>query len=165
MEINIRHAVRADVEALTTIYNHYVEHTPITFDLEGKSVAQRMQWFEQFDLTGRYQLLVAQQGNNLVGYANSSQFRVKAAYQTSVESTIYLHHECQAKGVGSALYAALFEQLSKEDVHRVFAGVTLPNDASLGLHRKFGFTPIGTFGEVGYKFKKYWDVAWFEKPL
>ena len=165
MKVAIRHAVKDDVEKLTAIYNHYVEHTPITFDLEVKSVAQRMQWFEQFALTGRYQLLVAEQGNELLGYANSSQYRVKAAYQSSVESTIYLHQECHAKGVGSALYAALFEQLSKEDVHRVFAGVTLPNDASLGLHRKFGFTPIGTFGEVGYKFEKYWDVAWFEKPL
>jgi phosphinothricin acetyltransferase len=67
--------------------------------------------------------------------------------------------------VGSALYRALFEQLATEDLHRAYAGVALPNDASVALHERFGFRAIGTTGEVGRKFGRYWDVRWFERPL
>lgn len=128
-------------------------------------MAERLEWFKKFDPSGRHQLLVAVRGEQLLGYANSSKFREKAAYQTSVETTIYLHPQAHTKGLGTRLYAALFERLAEQDVHRAFAGITQPNEALVALHKKFGFSYLGTFAEVGRKFGRYWDVQWFEKPL
>ena len=153
-----------DLPALTRIYNHYVEHTHVTFDLEPFTVDERQEWFSHYAETGRHRLLVAESANGeVVGYATSGRFRDKPAYGPSVETTVYCSPSAVGHGVGSALYSALFEALQGADVHRAYAGVALPNDASLALHRRFGFTEIGTFGEVGRKFGKWWDVTWLER--
>lgn len=110
-------------------------------------------------------MLVALQEGRIAGYASSGRFRPKAAYETSVESSIYLAPGLGGRGVGTVLYRALFERLAGERVHRVLAGVTLPNPASLALHAKFGFLPVGTFDEVGFKQGRYWSVQWLEKRL
>jgi phosphinothricin acetyltransferase len=78
---------------------------------------------------------------------------------------VYCHPDVRGRGYGTALYSALFAALEKEDVHTIVAGVSLPNDASLALHARFGFRPVGVFHAVGRKFEKYWDVAWFERPV
>jgi phosphinothricin acetyltransferase len=162
---NIRPARESDLERLTEIYNYYIMHTPITFDLEPFSVVERGEWFRHYSASGPHRLLIAETDGRVVGYVTSSRFRPKAAYETSVETTIYLAPEATGRGVGSALYAALFAALADEDLHRAYAGVTLPNPASVALHRKVGFRSIGVYREVGRKFGKYWDVEWFEKPL
>lgn len=161
----IRHLHPADYTDLVAIYNHYIEHTAITFDIEPYTVSTRTPWFEQFSPGTRHVCLVAEVNNRVVGYANSAKFRSKAAYATSVESSVYLHPEQMGSGLGSRLYGALFDYLGGQDVHRVYAGVTLPNDASVRLHERMGFAPCGLFREVGYKFEQFWDVQWFEKPL
>jgi phosphinothricin acetyltransferase len=161
----IRFAREADLERLTEIYNYYVIHTPITFDLEPLSIAERYEWFRQHSASGPHRLLIAETDGLVVGYVTSSRFRPKAAYETSVETSIYLAPEATGRGMGTALYAALFAALAEEDLHRAYAGVTLPNAASIALHRKVGFRSIGVYREVGRKFGKYWDVEWFEKPL
>jgi phosphinothricin acetyltransferase len=165
MSIRIRPANRADLPRLTEIYNHYVIHTPITFDLEPYTVERRAAWFEQFALTGRHRLVVAEEEGVVQGYAGTMRFRPKAAYDTTVETTIYSSQESVGKGVGRKLYAGLFESLAGENVHRIVGGYTLPNAASAKLHEMFGFKSVGIFTEVGYKFGKYWDVAWMERPL
>jgi phosphinothricin acetyltransferase len=162
---NIRLARASDLERLTEIYNYYVINTPITFDLEPFSVAERCEWFRHYSAFGPHRLLLAETDGLVVGYVTSSRFRPKAAYETSVETSIYFAPEATGRGMGTALYAALFAALAEEDLHRAYAGVTLPNPASLALHRKFGFRSIGVYREVGRKFGKYWDVEWFEKPL
>ncbi|MEK7794524.1 MAG: N-acetyltransferase family protein, partial [Candidatus Hydrogenedentota bacterium] len=101
----------------------------------------------------------------VTGYAYTSQFRSKAAYDTTVEMTIYLAPEAVGRGIGSVLYATLFDALRDEDVHLAVAGITLPNEASIALHKKFGFEDVGVYHEVGRKFGKYWDVVWMEKRL
>jgi phosphinothricin acetyltransferase len=101
----------------------------------------------------------------IAGYATSSRWRPKAAYERTVESTVYCRHGYAGRGVGRRLYAALFDAIAGADVHRVVAGVTIPNPASIKLHERFDFTSVGVFREVGYKFGRYWDVAWFERPL
>jgi phosphinothricin acetyltransferase len=162
----VRPAVDDDVPALTDLYNHYIEHTHTTFDLEPWTVDQRREWFTHYSDTGRHRLLVAvDPTERILGYATSSQFRNKAAYATSVETTVYCGPDAGGRGVGSALYSTLFDVLADEDVHRAYAGIALPNDASLALHRRFGFTEIGTYREVGRKFGRYWDVLWLERPL
>jgi phosphinothricin acetyltransferase len=154
-----------DLPALTTIYNHFVEHTHVTFDLEPFTVDARRDWFSHYGETGRHRLLVAEVDGDVVGYATSGRFRDKPAYAPSVETTVYCDPAAVGHGAGSALYAALFEAIDGEDVHRAYAGVALPNQASLALHRRFGFVEIGTFHEVGRKFGKWWDVTWLERSL
>jgi phosphinothricin acetyltransferase len=162
---NIRFARASDLERLTEIYNDYVMNTPITFDLEPFSVAERGEWFRHYSASGPHRLLIAETDGVVVGYVTSSRFRPKAAYETSVETSIYLAPEATGRGLGTALYTALFTALAEGDLHRAYAGVTLPNTASIALHRKVGFRSIGVYHEVGRKFGKYWDVEWFEKPL
>ncbi len=163
-EICVRPAVRDDLSRLTEIYNHYVVNTPITFDIETYTVELREIWFSQFSERGRYRLMVAEENGLVLGYAGTTRFRPKAAYDTTVETTIYCAREATGKGVGSLLYGALFETLKDEDVNRVVGGYTLPNPASAALHQRFGFKPIGIFTQVGRKFGRYWDVSWNERP-
>ncbi|MFY9801834.1 MAG: N-acetyltransferase family protein [Candidatus Acidiferrales bacterium] len=164
-EIRIRDAASSDIARLTEIYNHYVVNTPITFDLVPHLPENRVAWFGQFAAAGRHRLLVAEENGVVLGYAGTTKFRAKAAYDTTVETTIYCALEATGKGVGSRLYAALFQALREEDVNRIVAGYTLPNAASAALHERFGFKPVGIYSEVGRKFGRYWDVAWTERPL
>jgi phosphinothricin acetyltransferase len=108
---------------------------------------------------------VAEENGTVLGYTGTTKFRPKAGYENTVETTIYLAAEAAAKGVGTLLYSALFEAISGEAIRRIVAGYVLPNPASAKLHTRFGFTPVGTFTENGYKFERYWDVAWLERPL
>lgn len=163
--LRIRTASRQDLQRLTEIYNHYVLTTAITFDLEPFTEEQRVAWFDEHAKTGRHRLLVADEDGRVIGYASTGQFRVKRAYDTTVETSIYCAPEAVGRGVGSALYRALLAALRGEDINRLAAGITLPNEASIALHRRFGFTQVGVFSQNGRKFGRYWDVAWFERPL
>ncbi|MFC0602126.1 GNAT family N-acetyltransferase [Streptomyces palmae] len=164
-KIQVRPGVEGDLAELTRIYNHYVTETTITFDIEPFTIEQRRSWLMSHPDHGRHRLLVAEEDGKILGYATSSPFRPKQAYDTSVETSIYLAPEYAGRGVGSLLYRALFAVLEGEDVHQAIAGITLPNEASQRLHLRFGFQPSGVLEEVGRKFGKFWDVAWFRKPL
>jgi phosphinothricin acetyltransferase len=164
-EIQIRPAERSDLPSLTEIYNHYVLHTPVTFDLEPYTVERRAAWFEQFAPSGRYRLLAAAADGEILGYAGTFRWRPKAAYETTVETAIYCRPDTVGKGLGGRLYTALFEAIAGEDIRRIVAGYTLPNPASAALHARLGFKAVGVFTEVGRKFGRYWDVAWTERPL
>lgn len=164
-DLTIRAASREDLPALTAIYNHYIVNTAITFDIEPYGVEQRVPWFEQFAGSGRYRLFVALEAGTLVGYAGSGPFRPKRAYETSVETTIYCAPHATGRGIGTRLYTVLFDALKGEDVHRALGGITQPNEASMALHRRFGFIEVAYFTENGRKLGRYWDVAWLEKHL
>jgi phosphinothricin acetyltransferase len=165
MAIQVRPANRTDLPRLTEIYNYYVINTPVTFDIEPYTVERRAAWFDQFAITGRYRLLVAEIDGQVEGYAGTTRWRPKAAYDTTVETTVYSSPETVGKGIGRKLYAALFEAIAGENVNRIVGGYTLPNPASAKLHELFGFRNVGAFSEVGYKFGRYWDVQWTERPL
>jgi phosphinothricin acetyltransferase len=163
--ILIRPAEQRDLPALLAIYNQYIETTAITFDVEPKTLAERQVWFDTFKPDGRYRCFVADDDGAAIGWACSGKFREKAAYQTSIETSIYVKPGAQGQGLGRKLYGALFAALAGEDVHRAYAGITIPNDASVGIHRAMGFALIGTYEEVGRKFGRYWNVAWYAKAL
>ena len=164
-EVRIRPGAPPDLPRLTEIYNYYVVHTPVTFDIEPYSVEKRAAWLDQFSRMGRYRLLVAEGDSGIVGYAGTTRFRPKPAYDTTVETTIYCAPESVGKGIGPKLYAALFDGIAGEDIHRIVAGYVLPNPSSEALHDRFGFKPAGVFHENGRKFGRYWDVAWVQRPL
>jgi phosphinothricin acetyltransferase len=162
-DITIRSATRADLPRLTEIYNYYVINTPVTFDVEPYAVERRETWFGQFGASGRYRLFVAEERGVVSAYAGTTRFRPKAAYETTVEMTVYCAAEAVGKGIGTRLYSVLFVALKDEDIRRFVAGYTLPNPASAALHKRFGFKPVGVFTENGRKFGRYWDVAWTER--
>jgi phosphinothricin acetyltransferase len=164
-EIVVRPAERSDLARITEIYNYYVINTPITFDLKPVTVEERAVWFDNHNDGARYRLLVAEEGGRVLGFAGTGRFRDKAAYDTSVETTIYCAQEATGRGIGSMMYRALFEALRNEDINRILGGITMPNEASVKIHERFGFKPVGTFSGVGRKFGKYWDVLWMERPL
>lgn len=167
MDVQVRAGREEDLTALTDIYNQYVRETPITFDINPITPDERRPWLLSHPEDGPHRLLVARstaQGR-ILGYATSSPFRPKAAYATSVETSIYLAPGAKGRGLGTMLYTALFAALEGEDIHRAYAGVTLPNDASLRIHERFGFRQVGVYEEVGRKFGTYYDVAWLEKRL
>lgn len=164
-QVQVRAATAHDLKAINDLYNHYVVETHITFDDAPMSVGARREWFSHYATGGRHRVLVALSGDELMGYASSSRFRPKPGYDTSVETSIYLAPEAVGRGAGKRLYGELFDSLKGEDVHRAYAGIALPNPASIGLHERFGFKRVALFTEQGRKFGRYWDVAWYEKPL
>ena len=167
MEVRIRPARARDLPAIVAVYNHYVEHTPVTFEVTPIVPGERDEWFREHTSGGRYRLMVAANSNDdtVVGWATTSPFRPRAAYATTVEASVYCRPGYLGRGIGTRLYSALFESIREEDVERIVAGITLPNPASVKLHRHFGFERVGVFHRVGRKFDQYWDVAWFERPL
>ncbi len=162
----IRPGESGDLARLVEIYNYYIMETHFTFDTEPFVVGGRTQWFNQFSESGPYRLLVAEQDDVVVAFASSTQFKPRAAYSTSVETSVYVDHGHTGQGTGLALYAALLEALVDEvSVHRAYGGTALPNPESIALHERLGFTLVGTYREVGFKFDQYWDVSWFEKDV
>ena len=164
-EIVIRRTVPADAQALLEIYNDYVLNTPITFDIEPKTLADRRAWLAGFGASGRYQCFVAVAEERVVGWAASGRFRDRAAYDTTVETSVYLAPGQHRQGLGRRLYGTLFDALKTEDVHRAYGGVTQPNDASNGLHEAMGFRRAGVLDQVGRKFGRFWDVAVYLRPM
>ena len=163
--VHVRPAGEEDLEAINDIYNHYVAESHFTFDVEPVDMDFRREWFGHYGVDGRYRLFVALDEDQVIGYASSSRFRPKPGYETSVETSIYLAPGAIGKGAGSRLYETLFKSLEGEDLHRAYAGIALPNPPSIALHERFGFKRVAHYTEQGRKFGRYWDVAWFEKPL
>lgn len=165
IQAQIRHIEQWDLPALLEIYNYYVLETPITFDIEPRTLEDRKAWFNGFTSSGRYQCFVAIKDGRVLGWASSHRYNERAAYDTTVAASIYLAPGARGQGLGRMLYARLFQALANEDIHRLFVGITLPNDASVRLHRAFGFEPVGIYREVGQKFGRFWDVATYLKPF
>jgi phosphinothricin acetyltransferase len=117
--------------------------------LKPVTIEKRATWFEHHSDGARYRRFVADEGGSVLGWAGTGRFRDRAAYDTSVEATIYCAPEATGRGIGSIMYRALFEAIRNEDINRILAGITTPNEASVKIHKRFGFRPIGTFSEVG----------------
>ena len=162
-----RHMIRSvtgdDAKAICDIYNHYVEHTTVTFEEAPVSVegmAGRIQ-----EIAGAYPWLVLEEGKRVVGYAYASRWKTRASYRYSVESTIYLAGDVTGRGLGKALYTALLAALRSSPAHCVVAGIALPNPASVALHESLGFRKVAHFNEVGRKFDRWIDVGYWELML
>jgi len=160
----VRAATEQDLEAINDLYNHYVRTSHATFDVHDTTMGWRRTWFDG-RRSGRHRVFVAEGEGRVIGFASSGPHRPKPAYRTSVETSVYVAPERVGLGVGRALYGVLLEAFRAQDVHRALAGIALPNDASVALHVRSGFCLVGRFTEQGRKFGKYWDVAWYERPI
>ena len=148
---------------MLAIYRPYITESPVSFEETVPSI-------EEFqgritDYTKSFPWLVYEIGGQVVGYAYASAFKTRAAYRWSVESTVYLHESVHGKGIGKKLYLNLFQELKDQGVANVLAGITLPNQASIGLHENLGFVPVAHFKNVGFKFGKWWDVGYWQLQL
>ena len=163
-EITVRSASAADADTLARIYNYYVENTVITFEEEpvsAQAMAARVAEVQALSLPW----LVAEVDKKVVGYAYANKWKVRSAYRHSVETTIYLEHGHEGRGVGKTLYAALLPHLRARGIHAAIGGAALPNDASVALHEKLGFDHVATFREVGFKHGRWVDVAYWQLLL
>jgi len=162
--MRIRPVTPDDAPALAEIYRPIVASTTISFELEPPSAAEMRLRVEE--IAARYPWLVAVDRAQVVGYAYASPHRERAAYATSVDVSVYVAEAARRNGVGEALYAALFTALGQAgSFHRAFAGIALPNEPSIALHRKLGFEPVGIYREVGKKFGRWIDVSWWQRGI
>lgn len=161
----VRPGVIDDLPRLTEIYNHYVINTPTTFDLEPFTVEGRRSWFDGYAVSGRHRLLVADDAGNVVGFVTTSAFHRRAAYDTTVEMTVVCAPEAIGRRLGQLMYTHLFAAIAGEDIRLAVAAITMPNDASVALHERFGFSRNALLPDAGRKFGGYWDVAWMTRPM
>lgn len=163
ISVNLRPATPADAAQLCDIYNYYVRETVVTFEespiLEAE-MAKRIA-----DVTPQLPWLACEQEGSIVGYAYASPWKVRAAYRHSVEASVYLAPHATGQGLGSRLYQALIAELRQRNLHCVIGGAALPNPASVALHEKLGFSKVAEFREVGFKFGRWIDVAYWELVL
>jgi phosphinothricin acetyltransferase len=164
VNFTIRRAERADLPRLVEIRNHYITHTNMTFETVESTVEEQIEWFEGFG-DGPYQMLVATSGGQVQGSAYSSRYRARAAFDTTVETSISLSPAHCGAGMGTALYTALLQRLARQPVHLAVAGIALPNEASIALHRKLGFTEVGTFREYARKNGSWMSSTWFQRLI
>jgi L-amino acid N-acyltransferase YncA len=162
--MKIRAATPEDAPAITAIYAPVVANTVISFELEPPTVDEmRSRIVATLD---RLPWLVSEDDSGLVsGYVYAGRHRERAAYQWAVDVSAYVREDARGTGVGKRLYGALFDQLVRLGYFQAFAGVALPNAASVGLHESVGFKPLGVYRNVGFKFGKWHDVGWFQRPL
>ena len=112
-----------------------------------------------------HEWLVSERDGKVVGYAYGGTHRTRTAYQWTVEVSAYVDRSAQRSGIGRELYSALFERLKKRGFRLLVAGITLPNDASVGIHEAMGFEPVGVYSNIGYKAGQWWDVGWWQLDL
>jgi L-amino acid N-acyltransferase YncA len=160
----IRLATEGDAEQIAAIYAPNVTDTVISFELEPPSADEMRRRIE--GTLQRYPWLVCERHDGrLLGYAYAGAHGSRAAYQWSVDVSVYVHKEARRRGVGRALYASLFAVLDLQGFYNAYAGATLPNPASVGLHESVGFRPVGVYRGVGYKMGGWHDVLWWHLPI
>jgi phosphinothricin acetyltransferase len=160
----IRHAhPTRDAAAIARVYDPYVSDTVISLEAVSPGEREMAERIERISRTHPW--LVAEEDGEVAGYAYASQHRERAAYRWAADVTVYLDPAYHRRGIGRALYAALFGLLIDQGFYLACAGITLPNEASVGLHESLGFTPVGVYRRVGWKDGTWWDVGWWQLPL
>jgi len=149
-----------DAAGITTIYNHYVLHSIVTFEVEPVLPAEMEKQLTKS--AKNFPCLVYENKGDILGFAYAGKWKSRCAYRQSVESTIYVRHEHFRRGLGTLLYSALLDELRKTDCHAVIGGISLPNPASVALHEKLGFRKVAHFREVGFKFNQWIDVGYWQ---
>jgi phosphinothricin acetyltransferase len=159
----LRDASEADAAACAAIYAPYVTGTAITFETVPPTTEEMAGRIAAAVRTHAW--LVLEDEGRVTGYAYGGPYKERAAYRWSCEVSVYLEPGRRRTGAGRALYEALLGRLAERGYRIAVAGMTLPNDASIGLHRALGFEPVGTFRRIGWKNGAWHDVAWVQRDI
>ncbi len=159
----IREVTLEDSAEIAAIYNWYIENTSITFEVENVSPQEMARRIA--DYTGENPFLVLEQEGEIIGYAYACAWKARHAYSLSRETSIYLLPDYYGRGHGSRLYQRLIDEIRKTRVHVLLAGIALPNEGSIALHEKLGFSKVGELDEVGRKFDSYVNVGYWQLTL
>ena len=160
----IRVAKNADAARIAEIYNYYIAESTATFEESQVATDEVLARLAQtFDTELPW--LVAESDGNIAGYAYASKWQGRCAYRYTAEVTIYLARDVLRRGIGTRLYKRLFDELRKRSYHTAIAGISLPNEASVALHEKFGMEKVAHFSEVGFKFNRWVDVGYWQVKL
>jgi len=165
VDVTIRAAAPDDLGRINEIYNGYIVDSHISFDLDPWSIDQREAWWRGYAEIGPYRVFVADIDGWVCGVTYSSPYRTKAAYRTSVETTVMVDPAVVRRGIGSRLLARLVEALGQVGIHRAYAVVALPNEASLALHEALGYRRVGIFDEAGFKLGRFWSTMILERQI
>lgn len=159
----IRPVTLNDAQELVNIYAHYVLNTSITFEYDVPSI----ELFKDriIKITQKYPYLVAILNDEIVGYAYATSYKERAAYDWSVETTVYVKQDKHAQGFGKALYHQLEIELKNKQIVNMLACITYPNSKSIEFHSKLGFITVGHFPKVGFKFNEWRDIVWMQKVI
>lgn len=163
MSVRIRLAHDGDAEAIAAIYRPVVENTAISFETvapDSHEISRRLS-----ETMTEYPWLVCERDGQVAGYAYATRHRVRAAYQWSVDTSVYIDDAHKRSGVGRGLYQSLFAILAPQGFFNAFAGIALPNPASVGLHEAMGFEKLGVYRNVGFKLGEWHDVGWWQLQL
>jgi L-amino acid N-acyltransferase YncA len=157
-----REALAADAEQLAAIYNHYIEHTIVTFEevpVSARDMADRLAEIH----SASYPWLVAEDAGHVVGFAYGAPWKNRVGYRFSSEITVYLADGMARRGLGSRLYGVLLPELRSRGIHTVLGGIALPNEGSVALHEKFGMRKVAHLSDIGYKFGTWIDVGYWQR--
>jgi L-amino acid N-acyltransferase YncA len=153
----------SDAQAVREIYSPFVSDDATSFEIVVPDAAEVQHRIQAH--CDRYPWLVFERDHTVLGYAYASDHRARQAYQWCVEVSVYVHPRAHRCGVGRALYTALLDLLRRQGYVNAYAGITLPNPSSIGLHESLGFVPVGVFRQIGFKFDRWHDVAWLHLRL
>src|SRR5262245_6497064 len=162
--MNIRLATAADLPAINDIYNYYVLRSTCTYQLEPETVDARTAWFRNHP-PDKYPVTVAELDSRIAGWGSLSKFRDRAAYEPTVEASVYIHHELHRRGLGRTLLSDLIQRARALGYHSLLGGASGDQVASLALQESLGFTRVACFKEVGYKFGRRLDVVFMQLML
>ncbi len=162
-EVIVRDASREDLPAFLEIYNDAILNLTATFDIVTQSMQEREDWFRQHG--GRYPLVAAEVEGHVVGYCSISPYSKKAGYASTVELSIYVQRDYRRKSIGKLLMKEIIERARELGYHAIISIIAGDNQASVEIHKKFGFELVGHLRQVGYKFSKWQDVDYYELPL
>lgn len=161
--MKIRNAHSSDASAILAIYKPFVLNSHVSFEYEVPEESEIRKRIEV--VSSDYPYLVLEDEHMVIGFAYATRFRERKAYDACAETSIYLHPDVRGKGWGKLLYQALFNELKQQQITRLFAVISLPNEDSVRFHEACGFRLFGKTPEVGYKLNKWWGLAWMQLTL
>ena len=159
--VTIKNATENDVQSMLDIYNEIIANTTAVFQYDLHTLQMRKEWFLQKQQE-HFPVFVAEENNVIVGFSTFGQFRNWQAYKYSVENSVYVKADCRGKGIGKLLLQPLIATAKQMQLHTIIAGIVADNEASIALHKQFGFIEVAHFKEVGYKFDKWLDLKFLQ---